>query len=470
MGEAGDGTAGARRNDAGPPGGTGERREDGAPHTAGAAPDGDLPGLAPPARRVAFLDVARALAMIGVVMMNASSVVYPVEMSGNRVPGLLTDIVDGGLNLLMSGRARTMLMVLLGAGLVLAWRAAARRGGRPAAVTLRRYAVLGVLFGLPHLAVFDGDILTHYSVAALLLIPLVPLLLAGSRRRPLVAAAVLFAAVPVSDLLLSPLLRDHVWGASATLVPQTLGFFCVGVWLARRPELTAAPGTGAEGASRLPLRMLVSGAAAQVLSVVLMLVGGMAFPTEFGADGVPVRSVGETVTMLLGNTFLNLGGALFYLGLVWWLVLRGRGASRVLGTLAPLGRMTLTVYLGSTAVFLAVMGPFEGTVPTLAQYALAAAYFAATAVLASLWARRFRLGPLEWVWRSLTHLRPVPMRVERSGSPAASGVAARHRPGSPGRPQPPATEGSTRTSAPSRTGAASPPTPRHSSSSTNTLT
>ncbi|PDP85917.1 acyltransferase [Glycomyces fuscus] len=382
---------------------------------AGAASDGDVPGLPPPARRVVFLDVARALAMIGVVMMNASSVVYPVEMSGNGVSSLLTDLVNGGLNLLMSGRARTMLMVLLGAGVVLAWRAAARRGGRPAAVMLRRYAVLGLLFGLPHLAVFDGDILTQYSAAALLLIPLVPLLLGGSRRRPLVAAAVLFAAVPASDLLLSPFFEEYTWGASVVLVPQTLGFFCVGVWLARRPELTAGPGADARGASRLPLRMLVFGAVVQGLSVVLMLVGSVVFPTEFGADGVPVRSVGETVVILLGHTLLNLGGALLYLGLVWWLVLRGRRASRVLGTLAPLGRMTLTVYLGSTAVFLAVMGPFEGTVPLLAQYALAAAYFVATAVLAHLWARRFRLGPLEWVWRSLTYLRPAPMRAERSG-------------------------------------------------------
>ncbi|WP_444962230.1 DUF418 domain-containing protein [Nocardiopsis sp. M1B1] len=435
MSEAGYDTTGPRRHGAEPQcegealhtAGAETRHTTGARHGAGAAPDGVGPGLAPPARRVAFLDVARALAMIGVVMMNASSVVYPVEMSGNRAPGLLTDLVDGGLNLLMSGRARTMLMVLLGAGVVLAWRSAARRGGRPAAVMLRRYAVLGLLFGLPHLAVFDGDILTQYSVAALLLTPLVPLLLGGSRRRPLVAAAVLFAAVPVSDLLLSPFLGDHTWGASAMLVPQTLGFFCVGVWLARRPELTADPATGARGASRLPLRMLVFGAVVQGLSVVLALVGSLVFPTEFGADGAPVRSVGEIVVVLLGNTLLNLGGALFYLGLVWWLVLRGRRASRVLGALAPLGRMTLTVYLGSTAVFLAVMGPFEGTIPTLAQYALAAAYFAATAVLAHLWARRFRLGPLEWVWRSLTHLRPVPLRAERSGSPAADGGTARHR-------------------------------------------
>ncbi|WP_017569455.1 DUF418 domain-containing protein [Nocardiopsis halotolerans] len=425
------------------------------PVAGDAVRDGTGRGQSPTARRVVFLDVARALAMIGVVMMNVSTVVYPAEMLGEVASGTLTTIVDVGLTVVMSGRARTMLMVLLGAGAVLAWRSAARRGGRPMAVMLRRYAVLGVLFGLPHLAVFPGDILAHYALTALLLAPLMPLLLGGSRRRPLVAAAVSFAAVPVADLLLSPVIPELGQGLSVGLVPQTLGFFCVGVWLARRPELTAGADAAEPGGTvrppRLPLRMLVLGAGTLVLSTVPMFLASVLFPVEFGPDGIPVRSVGETVLVLLGDTFMNLGGALIYLGLVWWLVLRGRRAARVLGALAPLGRMTLTMYLGSTAVFLVVMGPFEGTVPLLAQYGLAAAYFVVSAVLAGLWARRFRLGPLEWAWRSLTYLRPVSLRT-------AAG------------PQPPATDGSTRTSAPSWTGADNPPAPRHSSSSTNTLT
>lgn len=414
-----------------------------------AVEDGTVPGQGPPPRRVAFLDVARALAMIGVVTMNVSMVVVPLELAQGLDHDLLTSVVDRALTVLMSGRSRTMLMVLLGAGTVLAWRAAVRRGGRPMAVMLRRYTVMGLLFGVAHLAVFVADILTHYAIAAVLLAPLMPLLLGGSRRRPLVAAVVAFAAAPLVQHLLNPLVGEFRWDPSLGVVPQTVGFFCVGVWLARRPELTAEP--GAARAPRLPLRMLVAGVVLQALSMAPALVAAMAFPTEFDADGVPVRSVGESMLMLTGDTFLNLGSALFYLGLVWWLVLRDRGAARVLGTLAPLGRMSLTVYLGSTAVFLAVMGPFEGAVPLLAQYGLAIGYFAVMAVFARLWERRFRLGPLEWVWRSLTYLRPMPLR-----RPSAA--------------QPPATEGSTRTSAPSRTGADSPPEPRHSSSSTNTLT
>ncbi|KOX16739.1 acyltransferase [Nocardiopsis sp. NRRL B-16309] len=360
--------------------------------------------------------------MIGVVLMNAPAVVFSAEMAGERPRGALTSVVDAGLTLLMSGKARALLMVILGAGAVLAWRAAVRRGGAPMALMLRRYLVLGVLFGVPHLWVFSGDILTHYALAALVLAPLMPLLVAGSRARPLFAAAVFFAVAPVVAAF-AP--QSHELETVVVLVPQTVGFFCVGVWLARRPETTA---DASAGPSRLPLRLVVLGLVGHALGLVAMLAADLFFPLELDADGVPVglgpdgmppREPGSDMLVSVGGTLMGLGGALLYLGLVWWLVNRGRTSARVLGGLVPLGRMTLTAYLGSTLVFLAVMGPFEGRVPLLAQYGLAAAYFVVVALAARWWARRFLLGPLEWVWRGLTVLRPVPMR-----RPAAAPVAA----------------------------------------------
>ncbi|WP_026127992.1 DUF418 domain-containing protein, partial [Nocardiopsis lucentensis] len=361
---------------------------------------------APPAPRVAFLDVARALAMIGVVMMNVTVIVFAAERAGGLAPSTLTSAVDTGATLLMSGKARAMLMVLLGVGTVLAWRGAARRGQRPMVVMVRRYAVLGLLFGVPHLLVFDGDILTHYAITAVVLAPMMPVLLSGTRRRPLAAAVLLFALAPVVELLMP---TGGAW-ILVSLVPQTLAFFCVGVWLARRPELDPEhPGEP----SRLPVRMIWTGLAGQVAGLTVMFASDLLFPMEvdadgvpvhLGADGLPVTHPGSDALVSLGGSLSGIGGALFYLGLVWWLVNRGRAVSRVLGALAPLGRMTLTVYLGSTAVFLLAMSPFEGEVTLLGQYAVAVVYFVLTAVGAHFWMGRFRLGPLEWVWRSLTHL------------------------------------------------------------------
>ncbi|GAA1075193.1 DUF418 domain-containing protein [Nocardiopsis metallicus] len=376
-----------------------------------------------PVRRVAFLDVARALAMIGVVMMNAPIVVFAAERGGERPESTLTAAVDAALNLLMSGNARSMLMVLLGVGVVLSWRAAERRGGRPMVLTLWRYAVLGVVFGVPHLLVFSGDILTLYSVSALLLAPALPLLLGGSRARPFWAAVALFAAAPALEYLVG---QGNELLFLVAMVPQTLAFFCLGVWLARRPELSP----DFEGPTRLPVRMIWAGLLIKPLGFVLMFASDWLFPMEFdaegipvlGADGLPVVDPGSHALVSLGASLTGLGGALVYLGLVWWLVRRGRAASRVLGTLAPLGRMTLTVYLLSTAVFLCTK-PLEGGITLLAQYGLAAAYFAVMVLAARWWMGAFRLGPLEWVWRSIVRLRPLPLRRRTA---AGQGTAKAH--------------------------------------------
>ncbi len=383
----------------------------GSPATApsGGVPDGG------PVRRVAFLDVARALAMIGVVAMNVTVVVFPAERSGDVQQSTLASVVDGAMGLLMSGKARALLMVLLGVGAVLAWRAATRRGGRPMALMARRYVFLGLLFGVPHVLVFSGDILVHYSLAALLLAPLMPFLLAGSGNRPLWFAGALFVTAPVIEYGLRSVLPGHELDILVTLVPQTLGFFCVGVWLARRPELDPAH---ADDPTRLPTRMIWTGLLGQALGLLALFGSDLFFPMEFDAEGIPVMNAdgmpvihpGSDMMTSFGAALGGLGGALFYLGLVWWLVRRGRTGARALGALAPLGRMTLTVYLGSTAVFLLTMKPFEGGIPILAQYGIAAAYFAVMALFASWWLGRFRLGPLEWIWRSLTYLRPMPMR------------------------------------------------------------
>ena len=49
------------------------------------------------------------------------------------------------------------------------------------------------------------------------------------------------------------------------------------------------------------------------------------------------------------------------------------------------------------------IGAFGGILLTLAIYGVLLAF-------SVWWLRRFRFGPMEWIWRSLTYLRPQPMR------------------------------------------------------------
>jgi uncharacterized protein len=45
--------------------------------------------------------------------------------------------------------------------------------------------------------------------------------------------------------------------------------------------------------------------------------------------------------------------------------------------------------------------------------ALTLAVFALQIPLSWWWLRRFQFGPVEWVWRSLTYMKPQPMRIGR---------------------------------------------------------
>jgi uncharacterized protein len=76
--------------------------------------------------------------------------------------------------------------------------------------------------------------------------------------------------------------------------------------------------------------------------------------------------------------------------------------------------MGLTVYLTQTVIFSTIFyGYGLGEALRLGPAAvsmLAVAVFAAQLLLAALWFRWFRIGPLEWVWRLVSDLEARPLQ------------------------------------------------------------
>jgi uncharacterized protein len=98
-------------------------------------------------------------------------------------------------------------------------------------------------------------------------------------------------------------------------------------------------------------------------------------------------------------------------GLVLLLAFRPRWTAR----LAPFGlagRMALTNYVLQCVAFEYLSSPFGlGLKLRPYYYALGAVVlFGLQVAVSQLWLSRFRFGPLEWLWRSLTYLRWQPMR------------------------------------------------------------
>jgi uncharacterized protein len=83
--------------------------------------------------------------------------------------------------------------------------------------------------------------------------------------------------------------------------------------------------------------------------------------------------------------------------------------------LAPFGRagrMALTNYMLQAAAldFLSSGYGLGLKLRPLAYAPAAALFFAVVAALSTAWLRRYRLGPLEWVWRTVTYARRQPLR------------------------------------------------------------
>lgn len=122
-------------------------------------------------------------------------------------------------------------------------------------------------------------------------------------------------------------------------------------------------------------------------------------------------AMGKAVSMpllMVGGSLMSLG----YLSCITLLVESGRAAG-LWRALSNAGRMALSVYLTESLVAAGVM--YHWGLGRFATYSLAERMgfvllvFPLLVLAANVWLRVFRMGPMEWLWRTLTYLRPQPL-------------------------------------------------------------
>lgn len=115
-----------------------------------------------------------------------------------------------------------------------------------------------------------------------------------------------------------------------------------------------------------------------------------------------------------GLTMLgNLPASLGYVGLVVTL-LHSSGPGSRLRILAPLGRMALTNYLLQSlicAIYFFGFGLGHWGMQRSQQMVFVVVVFAAQIAFSHWWLKRFRYGPMEWLWRGFTYRQTPPLRV-----------------------------------------------------------
>jgi uncharacterized protein len=81
--------------------------------------------------------------------------------------------------------------------------------------------------------------------------------------------------------------------------------------------------------------------------------------------------------------------------------------------LVPIGRMAISAYLGQTVCFTLFFYGYGlgmyGHLGPAAALVVATTVWSGEVIAARLWLSRFAIGPVEWLWRSITYLRAIPL-------------------------------------------------------------
>ena len=369
--------------------------------------------------REALPDRLRGVALLGIVVVNAAYL-------GISAEGFTADSVDGVGNRLTAllvatfaqGKFYLLFSFLFGysASFILRDQSAPNRRRY-----LRRMGAL-FLFGLAHAVFFFvGYILITYAILGLLLLVVSRASDRALRTWTIASIAVsVFFTLSLSALLaafpeegsglegLESALATGSFTEAALARLEALPTVLLSVFLLQVPMAFAAFVLGLLASRR---RLLADPASHLDLWRKLSRWGwGIGLPLQAIAAGLQIGSIaaGNSYS-LAGAAGLALGFitapvlAAGYLGSIALLLARRPTA---LAFLAPAGRMSLTVYIGESAllsiVFSAYGLGFFGQLGALAVVTTAIASWIVLSVVAWAWMRRFNKGPLEYVLALIT--------------------------------------------------------------------
>lgn len=150
-----------------------------------------------------------------------------------------------------------------------------------------------------------------------------------------------------------------------------------------------------------------------------MAVIGLSFGLSLSVAGLvilqhPASEISEVLVAAGGSMFFFSQYVLCagYVGLIVLLLDKPRW-SDFLNRFAPMGRMALTNYIMQTAllavIFHGYAGGLFGQVSRAPQMLIVVAILIFQMIFSAWWLKKYRFGPLEWIWRSLTYQSMQPL-------------------------------------------------------------
>ncbi len=357
------------------------------------------------AGRIAGFDVARALAIFGMVFVNFK-IVMGADKNGPH--WLLTFVSQ------FEGRAAALFVVLAGVGMSLVARDAVTHGDagvlRRIRVDFFKRAMILFMLGLAYTPIWPADILHFYG----LYIAIGALCLTFSNR--MLASVAAFLTVFFVSLLVAldyeagwnwdtlsyldfwtpgGFLRHLFFNGFHPVIPW-LAFLLFGMILGRL-DLTK-PTVGI----RLLTLGLLAVIVAEFVSFILLTV---VTPETSGMNRTDIEALFGTGPMPPMPLYVLAGAGTASVVIAACVFLAERhGDSRWLKPLILTGQLALTLYVAHVVIGMGLLEAFDRLENQTPRFTVAAAtvFCVAGVVFASFWRRRFARGPLEWLLRSVT--------------------------------------------------------------------
>lgn len=372
--------------------------------------------------RIVLVDTLRGYALMGLFLVHM--VEYYELYWYKPEPGLINTVMFG----LFGGKAYAMFAMLFGISFFIIMDNQARKGVDFRLRFLWRLLLL-LAMGYIHGLIYGGDILQILAITGVVLVPLYRF----GNKALLISALVFILQLPSAVIyILANTLPGFEYAQPAhwTLHPSVFEVYANGNFI------DVLKTNMWQGQAAKWMFMIESGRLWNIigLSILGFLLGRISFFTDidryrraylftisvsvvvalllitFRQDMLSLVSTGKA-DWIFSNIYTAWTNhawiAVSVMGLVLLYQLPGIG--RVLALLAPCGRVTLTLYVTQSFVFVPFFYGFGANafayIGQTVSLILGLVLWCVQVWLAHIWMRHFHYGPLEWAWRSATWLR-----------------------------------------------------------------